>query len=186
MNESSTAARRAQEIRRVLAADHGKRTMEDTSGYFALIDELVAALPPDPERMGAVLDVALVRDEQTSGPFEVLWQGASPAGRGPFEQVMLRLPGPLAESRRATLVLQLAQSRFVTGDDIVDRYGTDYVLRLPSPRYPADAVPAYMTYDLPWGQLGFGVSPDEPGHLREILLQADVPVAAEADVDADA
>ena len=29
------------------------------------------------------------------------------------------------------------------------------------------------------------VSPDEPGHLREILLQADVPVAAEADVDAD-
>lgn len=161
--------------------------MEDTSGYFALIDDLVASLPPDPERVGAVLGVALARDEQTSGPFEDLWQGASPAGRGPFEQVMLRLPGALAESRQSTLVLQLAQSRFVTRDDIVERYGTDYALRLPSPRYPAGSVPAYMSYELPWGRLGFGVSLDEPGHLREILLQAEVPAAArDAPADADA
>jgi hypothetical protein len=154
--------------------------MDDTSGYFTLIDELVASFPPDPDRVSTVLGVALKRDPDSSGPLEEVWEGASPEGKGPFESVMLRLPGAVSDSRQSTLSLQLAQSRFVTRDGIIERFGADYAFRPPSPRYPPGAVPAYMTYDPPWGKLGFGVAPDPQGELREILLQVELPPAPPA------
>ena len=146
--------------------------MTDESGFFAMIDRLVATLPLDPERVGETLGITLTRVTEGASPAVELWHGESDED-GPFESVDLKVPGLVAESRKSLLSVQLRSPRNVTREEIIEVRGDDFRFNAPSPRYPEGSVPAYMTYDLPWGQLRFGVTVDQPGDLLEIILQAD-------------
>jgi hypothetical protein len=160
--------------------------MEDQSGYFTMLERLVASLPLSAETVGDALGVRLQREPDTGGPAaRERWQGESADPDGPLESVALSLPGPFG-GETSLLSLVLRSSRGVTRRQVIERLGPEFDFHPPSPGYPAGAVPAYLVYAQPWGELRIGVSVEADGLLREIVMQVPVhPAADEPETLAD-
>jgi hypothetical protein len=143
---------------------------------FDVIERLVGALPWTPERVGAILGAPLVRNPAADTATVEAWGLPSAAAAGAFETIDLRMPDPDLGGDGFFLSVTPRDAGGADRASAVSRFGPAFRNEVPSPRYPAGAVPAYLVYEHGWGRLAIGVANDEAGALVRFVIEG--PAAA--------
>jgi hypothetical protein len=150
---------------------------------FDVIDQLIAAIPLTPEKVGKILDTRLARDKDSDTAAITAYAQPDTAKGSRWDVVDLRMPDEDIGDGIVFLSVTLRSDEGADQAAISERYGSDFRSEIPSPRYKPGTVPVYLTYDLEWGSLAFGVSADKERKLIRFVLNTPATVAA-ADDDA--
>jgi len=143
---------------------------------FDVIDHLVAATPWTPEQVAHILGVKLERHPDSDTPTVEAWSLPAGAKAQPFEAVDLRMPDADLGDGRCFLSVTPRDAGGIDRAAVIARLGNGFRHEVPSPRYPAGTVPAYLVYDHDWGRLAIGVANDEAGALVRFVIEG--PAAA--------
>jgi hypothetical protein len=139
---------------------------------FDVIERLVGALPWTPERVAAILQAPLVRNPAADTATVEAWGPAKGASASAYETIDLRMPDPDLGGHAFFLSVAPRDAGNADRRSVVARFGPGFRNEVPSPRYPAGSVSAYLVYEHDWGRLAIGVTNDEAGVLVRFVIEA--------------
>ena len=86
-----------------------------------------------------------------------------------LKSVELRMPTIRYPATKHLLLLELKKGNAIKKDQIIHRYGDNYIFEIPSPQEPPES-PVHLVYLLSWGHLKFGISKDYE-ELTDIIIE---------------
>jgi hypothetical protein len=132
------------------------------------VEALALARPFLPESVARTLGVAVAAVPERSTPFFVVHEGRGAAG-APFAEVELRTPR--AAGKDGLVIAHLAGAVAVSKREVMDRFGLQPELAVPTPRQPPSS-PLYFVYRFAWGDARFGFDRSGAELLRVVVLDA--------------
>jgi len=147
---------------------------------FKAIDQLMASLPLDPDKVGLALGVRLVRDPDADTPAIEAWALPATTQGGAYAVIDLRMPDPDIGDGSVFLSATPREDGGLDGSAIGAHYGLGFKTEIPSPRFPAGSVPVYLVYERDWGTLSFGVTADSERKLVRFVMSTNRPAVGGA------
>lgn len=147
--------------------------MSEKPGPLDAIEALSLARPFSPASVARALGVTVSAVPDRSTPFFVVHEGRGAAG-APFAEVELRTPREAGKD--GLVIAHLAASMSISKREVMDRFGVNPELAVPTPRQPPSS-PIYFVYRFAWGDARFGFDRAAPELLRVVVLDATEPSA---------
>lgn len=139
---------------------------------FELVDKLSAARPFRHEPLGKLLGKTLEFDPAESHGYFTTYR-ARISDSSLVQSAEVRVPTVATTAPDGLLILEV-KPLGIKQLTVVQRFGKNPELSVPTPRQPADS-PLYLIYRLEWGQLKFGFSRGRDEQLVRIIWDATQP-----------
>ncbi len=130
------------------------------------IEQLTQAQPLNPESVGKILGIRVVRNKAADSAAVQAYSAKS----ADYQTIDLRMPDNDIGDGTVFLSVTLKPDNGLDQAAICARFGTDFHSEIPSPRYQPGAVPVYLVFEQDWGSLSFGVSADSQRRMVRFIL----------------
>jgi hypothetical protein len=149
-----------------------------TLNVFDVIERLSQSLPLEPARVAEIMNTRLDPDPEGDTPISTSFVQPDSVKNSDYESVEVRIPDPVFGTDGGLVQAVLKNDAGIDSDAIFQQYGLEFQQDVPTPRSPA-GLPAYYTYEFPWGALSLGVTNDDADKLVSFILKPNEPTPSE-------
>ena len=146
----------------------GETAVDAEQRLVAVVRDLTGRHPFRVEAVAKTLGHWLRENAERSTEYFLVYESKDPAHEL-FTQVELRVPRDPSSKQGGLLILGVNPALCVGRNAVLERFGRQPELVVPSPREPASA-PLYLKYALAWGSLSFGFPRSGRECLTDVVL----------------
>jgi hypothetical protein len=151
------------------APERGRETAVDAERrLLAVVRDLTGRHPFRPEAVSKTLGHWLRENAERATEYFLVYESKD-AAHELFTEVELRVPRDPSSSQGGLLILSVSPALCVGRDAVLERFGRQPELVVPTPREPPTA-PVYLRYNAAWGTMSFGFPRKGRECLTDVVL----------------